>query len=58
MNKERFIKALREFCEEHGYEIAGTCSSEGIYGEISVFAKEQYGAGWSRWDQNKFNFEI
>jgi hypothetical protein len=54
---EAFCAELRAFCEARGYEIAGTCESEGIYGEITVI-KVGAESGWRNWDKNKFNFEV
>lgn len=56
MTYDEFAVALKAFCLEHGYEIAGTDYSEGIYGEITML-KIGEKPGWDRWDENKFNFE-
>ena len=55
MTHKEFTAKLREFCLSHGFEIAGTCESEGIYGEIAV-CKVGNDPGWHNWDRNKFNF--
>lgn len=52
---DQFKKNLIKFCNEQGYEIAGTCSSEGIYGEITI-NKIGEDNGWSKWEESKFNF--
>lgn len=52
----KFIEDLKRFCTERGYEIAGTCEHEGIYGEITV-TKIGEERDWINWDENKFNFE-
>jgi hypothetical protein len=51
----QFIHDLERFCIGRGFEIAGTCYSEGIYGEITVVRIGEE-ANWSRWDEHKFNF--
>jgi hypothetical protein len=56
MNYEQFIEELKEFCTARGYEIAGTCYNEGIYGEITVH-RIGYEHSWNNWDERKFNFE-
>ncbi len=55
MTVDEFEKALEAFCREHGYEIAGTCESEGIYGELTV-NKIGNDNGWQRWRENVFNW--
>jgi hypothetical protein len=55
MDYKEFVAKLAEFCAAHGYEIAGTCQNESIYGEITV-AKVGEDAGWLDWDAHKFNF--
>ena len=52
-----FIAALKEFCLDNGFEIAGTCENEGIYGEIMVAKVGHEPKGWDEWDEHKFNFE-
>lgn len=52
-----FIDALKGFCTSHGYEIAGTCSGESIYGEITVIRVQQtinddYGLGFVIYGEN------
>lgn len=55
---EQFTEELKQFCLERGFEIAGTCSSEGIYGEIVVRrVGPETSTDWKDWDKNKFNFE-
>jgi len=53
---DEFFEALKAFCLSHGYEIAGTCEHEGIYGEISV---KRVGdpVAWLDWDTHVFNFK-
>lgn len=53
--KKEFIRKLKDFCLSHGYEIAGTCESESIYGEIWVHSISEE-KDWNDWDKNKFNF--
>ncbi len=57
MKYSHFVVALERFCLDHGFEIAGTCEAEGIYGEITVI---KVGApshlGWTDWQENTFNF--
>lgn len=50
-----FCRELEAFCLERGFEIAGTCEYEGIYGEITV---KPVGTktSWSNWEKHKFNF--
>lgn len=55
MSYDDFIEELKKFCIERGFEIAGTCSSESIYGEITVH-KIGNEFDWNRWEENKFNF--
>jgi len=55
LNYEEFIAELKALCDYHGFEIAGTCESEGIYGEITV-VKVGNDPGWHRWNENTFNF--
>ena len=55
MTYEEFTTALKQFCLDHGFEIAGTCEAEGIYGEISV-TKIGDKPDWKDWDNRKFNF--
>lgn len=52
---EEFAKKLKEFCLAEGYEIAGTCETEGIYGEITIKKISESGS-WRGWDENCFNF--
>ena len=56
MAKKEFAEALKQFCLERGFQIAGTCGSEGIYGEITI-KKVGEGGGWLDWDENVFNFD-
>ena len=56
MTKEEFAEALKRFCLGHGFQIAGTCASEGIYGEITI-KKIEEGGGWRDWEENVFNFD-
>ena len=56
MPYDEFIEELKKFCLSHGYEIAGTCSYESIYGEITVL-KIGSDTCWIDWGENKFNFE-
>ena len=53
---EDFIIRLKQFCLDAGFEIAGTCENEGIFGEITV-VKVSDKKGWTDWDERKFNFE-
>ncbi len=54
MTKKEFAEKLRDFCLANGFEIAGTCFSEGIYGEITVHAVDEE-KNWNNWDEKKFN---
>ena len=56
MTKAEFCRALTAFCIDHGFEIAGTCRNEGIYGEITIYADAEE-KNWHDWDRRKFNFE-
>ncbi len=60
MTYEQFCKELKAFCLERGFEISGTCDSEGIYGEITVQRvgqPELEGESEYRlWKNNIFNF--
>jgi hypothetical protein len=55
MTKEEFQEELEKFCIYHGYEIAGTCGSEGIYGEITV-RRIGEDPKWREWEKNVFNW--
>lgn len=33
---EKFVKELKELCDKHNIYLLGTCSSEGILGEITL----------------------
>jgi hypothetical protein len=57
MTTVEFIAALKEFCLENGFEIAGTCETEGIYGEITVTKVGHTPKDWDEWSKNIFNFE-
>ena len=59
MTYDEFCHELKQFCLDCGFEIAGTCNAEGIFGEISVRRVEQPDFGLTRdlWKHNKFNFE-
>jgi hypothetical protein len=35
--RKRFVADLRALCEAHRIGIVGTCESESIYGEITLF---------------------
>ena len=55
--EQKFIDDLINFCKEKGFEIAGTCWYEGIYGEISIKkVGDEKSNGWTDWEENKFNF--
>jgi len=57
MTEEEFKDALKKFCVDNGYEIAGTCEHEGIFGEITIRKiGDNPNDGWRDWDGNKFNF--
>lgn len=42
------VDAVRKTCAEHGIVLIGTCSSEGIYGEILVAEARDESIDWSR----------
>lgn len=52
---KKFVEELKVFCLSKGFEIAGTCWSKSIYGEITV-SKIGSDSGWDYWDDNKFVF--
>ena len=56
LDKEEFCKLLKAFCLENGFQIAGTCEGEGIYGEITVKKMGENSNGWMDWDKRCFNF--
>ena len=55
MRYDEFTEKLKRFCLDAGFEIAGTCESEGIYGEITI-VRVGTDANWNRWNEMKFNF--
>ena len=55
MTRNEFISKLQRFCIECGFDIAGTCESEGIYGEITIRRIDEEPT-WDSWEDNKFNF--
>ena len=57
MTTIEFIAALKEFCIEHGFEIAGVDPEENTYGAIAVVKAGDGSTEWEDWDDNKFNFE-
>ncbi len=40
------VDDLREVCRKHDIALVGTCSSEGIYGEITIGEATQAALGW------------
>jgi hypothetical protein len=55
MTHEDFVVELVSFCNLRGFSIAGTCHSEGIFGEILI-VKDGDPIPWDNWDKNKYNF--
>ena len=50
---KEFAEKLKQFCLDHGFEIAGTCTRESIYGEITI-VKIGDDPVWRRWEENRF----
>ncbi len=40
------VDELREVCGRHGIALVGTCSYEGIYGEITIGEAKEESLGW------------
>ena len=64
MTYEEFCQELKQFCLDCGFEIAGTCNTEGIFGEITVRRVDQpEGGEWTgpdgrfQWGHHIFNFK-
>jgi len=41
------VNEIRAVCKKHGIALVGTCSSEGIYGEITLGGATQSELGWA-----------
>lgn len=41
------VDEIREVCNRHAVVLVGTCSNEGIYGEITIGYASQKAIGWT-----------
>jgi hypothetical protein len=55
---EHFIEEVKKLCEAHGIGMVGTCWSEGILGEITLFdMTDPEASDWRSPEDGAFNFE-
>lgn len=55
---QKFADELKELCEKHKVGLVGTCSTEGIYGEITMVDLDDVKAcGWHNVEE-QINFEV